>query len=696
MDLSSLELRLDYHTRLQNTIRDFYQPCLRNSLQYDRAAGFFRSSVLELVSESISCFVENNGRIRLVCSPTITEKDHSSLLQGYSLREEVLTRSLSADIQCMLNQQDSSLRLSLLATLVAVGALDIRVAITSNAMGIYHEKLGIFKDIRGSSISFRGSPNETYLGWSDVGNVESFDVFCSWRSETEAERVDHHKAYFERLWKNAIEGVQVIPFPLAAKKHLLSHSVDTLEDILVEIQRCSKKSTTRVPLPHQLQAIEAWKKQGSKGILEHATGSGKTYTALIALKEHLKEGNPAIVLVPSVLLLEQWATEVALEIPDCTTLLVGGGNTKWRKGCRLLSFTDSNPILGKRIVIATIGTAATDEFRSKLRDGNHLMVVADEVHRTGSPACSRVLQIASGKRLGLSATPKRYGDPDGTAKILSYFGAIVQPPFSLRDAIECERLVPYYYYPHPVSLSDSEMEQWRSLSERISRHIAIQGMDSSEEFVFDDITSLLLYKRAHIAKKAGSKVNLCTEILIDEFSEGDRWLVYCDDKEQLNLVRECLKGELNTHVLEFHHDMDGDRAGTLNWFQRFGGVIVSIRCLDEGVDIPDASHAIILASSLNPREFIQRRGRVLRRPRDIVKPFATIHDAIVIPPLEGEESGIFRSLAYSELARCAAFAKDAINPSASYEISEILLNAGLCPESLLDKGQEQQEEEEDV
>ena len=213
-------------------------------------------------------------------------------------------------------------------------------------------------------------------------------------------------------------------------------------------------------------------------------------------------------------------------------------------------------------------TASTDSFLDQLADGEHLMIVADEVHQTGSDQHRKLFGIDAGRRLGLSATPERYGDPIGTEEMFEYFGPVVQPPFLLQDAIGAGRLVQYEYFPHAVRLSDEESERWMELSERISREIARSSSGSEDGATLSDHAKLLLIQRARIAKKAAGKLDLASDILRREYEAGQRWLVYCEDLEQLAACRQnLLAGGLAT--LEYHTQMAGDPKGTLrNSFAR--------------------------------------------------------------------------------------------------------------------------------
>ena len=320
-------------------------------------------------------------------------------------------------------------------------------------------------------------------------------------------------------------------------------------------------------------------------------------------------------------------------------MLAGSGNTKWKQTGRLAAMCDPDTSLGARVVIVTMKTASSAQFRALVGSGTDLLIVADEVHQTGSPQNSKCLEINAQCRLGLSATPKRFGDPEGTSKIFDYFGPVVPPAISLPDAIKDEA-------GHKV------------LTERVK---------------------MLLIQRSRIAKKATAKVDLAQRVVLSEYAEGQSWLVYCEDSEQLAEVIDLLRSN-GMSPIEYHSNMSGDGEASLEWFRKYGGVLVSIKCLDEGVDIPAVSHALILASSQNPRQFIQRRGRVLRKSDH--KYMAVVHDAIVIP-VDPESEPDQLSLLSSELVRSVEFAANSINRSASAELREIAIRMQIDVDGLL-------------
>ena len=706
--LKDIHLQEEYFTGDTDLVEAFYRPCLSEAVGYNRSVGYFRSSVFILIGPDIINFVKRGGKIRLVSSPYLTEDDIEAIDTGYENKFDSAYSALSRDIDFLVANQPVAKNTEALATLISLGVMEVKLAFLPEAQGDYHAKLGIFYDELNNAVSFKGSINETWTGWCERGNHETLDVFCSWREGRDERQVGRDQEYFEKLWNSQVRDLEVIPFPEVGIEKLKTVAKCSLDDInsgdiidffslghqLAEhkIKEESPSHEIRKPLKHQLKAIAEWKKQDKRGILEHATGSGKTFTALTALKEHLEPQGVAIILVPDKLLHRQWAVELIEEIEGVHLLKAGDGHNRWKKDRRLFDFTSPLQGLGKRVVLVTMQTARTDAFLASLNQGKHIMLIADEVHEVGSRENSKALTIDSGPRLGLSATPKRYGDPEGTSKILNYFGVIVQPPYTLVDAINDRRLVPYEYFPVTVRLNAEESEQWAKETDKISKEFARSKRDRDGNVHISPYLQNLIIQRSRIAKKAKAKTPLTVDILKKQYHEGESWLIYCEDQFQLRQVMDSLKRE-GFSPLEYHTNMESDTTATLEYFENFGGILCSIKCLDQGVDIPKISHAIILASSQNPRQFIQRRGRVLRTCKDKYK--AVLFDAIVVPvSLESEPEQF--SLLKSEFQRGIQFAKTALNSSAAIELANLAIELDIDPVGLMDSDGIEEEENGDV
>jgi superfamily II DNA or RNA helicase len=703
IDFGDLKLKVAYHKGKDNVADEFYLPCLARATHYDRAVAYFSSSIYIIAWPAMRDFVLRGGKIRIVCSPYLSAADAESIETGYVAKaEELNLAKWEAELNLLVANPSLRKPTLALSALVARGIVDFRIAFVQDPSKapqhdrLFHSKLGLFYDKNQNCIAFKGSMNESARGLSCDGNIETVDVFVSNAGDRDLQRIEEEKNYFESLWNNNFPGVSVRAFPAALRDLITRVSVgrdlDTLiDDAAEEVLKNEnlvggRKANKKTLFPHQTNALAAWEAQLRRGILEHATGSGKTFTAICAIRSALSKGERPLVLVPSELLLEQWQRELREGLEDLSPqiLCAGAGYDKWRNENLLTPWTKKAD--KPRLVLSTMQTACGELFRKNLSNGEHLFVVADEVHRIGSPELRQALLIPSGPRLGLSATPRRAGDPEGTQAIIDYFGPIVQPPFTLRDAISSERLTPYFYYVHPVRLSESEQQSWDEKSARIGQLFARNKQKADPE-TQRRITHLLI-ERSRIAKSAAAKPNLALEVIKKSYRPGERWIVYCDNREQLGEVITLLRSNA-IEAAEYHSYMTADPAATLQTFNAVGGVIVSIKCLDEGVDIPATSHALILASSKNPREFIQRRGRVLRKYPG--KLMAHIHDAVTIPGPSPEGGDISNSLLRSELARAIQFGRDAANPDSIIDLQRIALAQGVDPDKIANEGYEEDE-----
>lgn len=668
--LRHLDIAPCYRRGQDDIASAFYVPCISRSVSYDRAVGFFSSSIYAIAWPGLRQFIANGGRLRIICSPRLAETDLQALQQGYQARDDAaIIESLRTEMETLFESTEMSKPAEVLATLVALDLLEFRVAIlgapdSSVARRIFHDKVGLFTDSNGDCVVFKGSMNETWNGLSADGNLESIDVFISWSDERELRRVRTERAFFNALWAGLWPETRVVDLPNAVRERLIQRSrPDDLEEMIEEFslgcqslhQRRPSAVSSYTPRAHQIEALESWAKHGRRGILHHATGSGKTLTALLAIQSALRNNEVVVIVVPSTLLLRQWKTEIdkILVNPRPSVLVCGDSHTQWRAPGLLAEWTrmGSRP----RIVLTTDATASDPVFLGRLRYGQHLMIVADEVHRLGSMGNRPLLKSPWGARLGLSATPDRAGDAEGTSAIRAAFGDDLEPVYGIREAIDDGQLSRYFYFPHLVYLTVEEETEWQQISKRIA---VILGNNAIGDQWSPQVQSLLI-RRARILKKAAGKVALACQVAASNYVHGSRWLVYCDDTDQMNAVIQSLRNTVDARVLAYHTGMSGDPATTLRVFADSGGIIVAIRCLDEGVDIPLADTALILASSQNPREFIQRRGRVLRIAPG--KTYANIHDAIVVPNQIDDDDNT-GSMVVSEMARAVEFGQYAENP----------------------------------
>lgn len=679
-DFKSLSLKISYRTGRDDLVNAFYVPCLKRTRLYQRAVGYFTSSGLSCAAQGIAHLIANDGKIQLIASPQLTQEDIEAITKGYGKQIDILrnvaVRNL-ANVQNLLEKE----RLEALAWMIANGSLDVKLAIRIKAngepsAGIYHEKFGIFRDAMDNYVSFSGSGNET--GSALVDNFETLDVFCSW--DDPHGRALEKQRLFSELWLDSTSGLRVLDFTEVTADILrpyIPSQIPRQKETSTKEERCLSYPESLPAFPSWLElrdyqelAIKNWFENDGQGSLKMATGSGKTIAAL-SIITHLyqKAGlKAAIVLCPFKHLVDQWAKE-AIKF-NFRPLIVHTSRTIWSEELsrKLLSLqTTENQML---MVLTTNASFADDFFQSKLQHfPQKTLIVADEAHNLGAKDLRKKLPADIRWRLALSATPERWFDGEGTDALFKYFGKVLEPEFTLKDALACGALSPYRYYPLLVELTEDEQEEYLKLSEKIAQIFSREGFDKDNTYL-----STLLLKRARLMSSAANKLPILKSLMKDR-TESNHWLFYCGDgrvedptseseMRQIESVCRILGRELNMRIASFtaetprdvrqriSHDLDSTALQGL----------VAIRCLDEGVDIPSTDKAVILASSTNPRQFIQRRGRVLRKPTKDSKKIAEIYDMITIPPVDSViDTEAERSMLRKELIRFAEFAALARN-----------------------------------
>lgn len=633
-DLQLLKLSDGYSSTNSNLLDDFYRPCLEESILYQRAVGYFSSGLLAIAPLAFANFVSRGGKIQIVCSAHLRPEDVDAL-QNSDLVTSISRDRARQELVELYEKDDLSNALTTaFSSLIGAGILELRLLLPINSNQLFHDKLGIFFDGR-QHLSFVGSANETAAAWIESGNHENIEVFRAWNDEADRRRIDRHKSEFQVLWQgprgwNIVKQNEIkdLVFSVVQPKEV-EVSLAEVKEIIEKSKKPKESSNNASPKKepkklrsYQSEVLENWESNDKKGIVSFATGGGKTLTAISAIRKWRESGKPTLVLVPSVLLHAQWISEILEEIPNAEIIKFGSGNPLTGREAILREATSR----GNAIIVSTYETAGNQKFVSSCSFSSDLLVVADEVHTAGQPEFKKFLDCDfAGPRIGLSATPTRYGDEEGTKRIFEYFGDILEPKFGIQEAIDNGALVPYEYDYLTVPLTEDEFEEWETLSKKIS--ILSAQSDSRENI--DLFLKNLLIRRSRIAKNASLKPKIAKETIEKFYKNGDRWLVYCSDTNQLERVKSEL-ASLEIPLLEYHQKMTGDRKTTLGYFGEQGGVMLAIKCLDEGIDIPSINRALILASSTNPREYIQRRGRVLRK--DLNKYSAFLWDTLVTTP----------------------------------------------------------------
>jgi superfamily II DNA or RNA helicase len=409
-----------------------------------------------------------------------------------------------------------------------------------------------------------------------------------------------------------------------------------------------------------------------------ATGTGKTITALLAASQVSRAIDRKFVLVVSVPyqhLVDQWAGD--LEDFDATPILAYQSRRDWQPRLERELLELNNGARDVSVIVTTHRTLSMESARKTLRRANgQMMLIADEVHHLGATQTQKALMDAFGLRLGLSATPERWYDEEGTEALESYFGGTVFD-YGLEPAIESGSLCEYYYIPHLVELQDDEMVEYMELTGKIGRLIARQGGGGDIELSENQSLQTVLFKRARLVGTAAEKLDLLVE-LFDRENEATHSLVYCSDgstglsdevgDRHVDATTKRLRTDSGLRVERFTAQEDqAERERLLTAFDAGEiEVLTSIKCLDEGVDIPATRTAYILASTSNPRQYVQRRGRILRQHPG--KEFAVIHDFVTVPDttrhpevLSDDRYDVERTLIKKELERVSTFAAAARN-----------------------------------
>lgn len=672
--LRRLGFPLTLNTSEDDLHADFFVPALRASVRYDRGVGFFSSGWLRMAAKGMADFAANGGRARWVTSPILSPDDWRALNEGEAARDHpVLVESMRrnvADLEHALERDT----LAVLAWLVADEILTFKLALPVGRLenGDFHDKFGVFIDQSGDRISFNGSYNDSIQG---TRNYESLKIFSSW-SEAFCPLVQDDEARFERLWSGRDPNVRVFDLPEAAREQIVQLRSPQrpypkplgAKETKVEVERSSARPQvpSHVTLrEYQQKAIDNWFDANCQGLLEMATGTGKTITALAASARLFeREGRLAVVIaVPFQHLVDQWRDEARAF--GYEPLLAYISKTRWLNEMQEL-IADFNA--GRRNFISIIVTHTTfssshwEEALAKLRGPS--LLIADEAHHLGAENHRKSYPPHIPFRLALSATPDRHFDDTGTSALRKFFGSTV---FSLplKEAIGLS-LTPYYYYPHLVPLTDDELDRYSALTLKIAR---IMGRSDSES---EDVLTLLLSQRADLLNKAENKLPLLSS-LVDKGGVLDKALFYCAPG-QIHDVTRMLGWEKGLQIHKFTYEEDAVMRKQLLSEFASGDLqaLVAMKCLDEGVDVPGTRMAYFLASSSNPREFIQRRGRILRKAPG--KEHAIVHDLIAIPPASwspSPDSPAFsaeRSIVRRELARFWEFASCALNKHEAVDV----------------------------
>ena len=708
----------------------FFNDCLTNSDQFDLQLGYFSSAAISVLAEGFATFISRGGYMRLVINHIVSEKDKEAINKGvnggiiecFDLTDFATLRETFDEYQ----QQF----FDCLSYLIYRERIDIRIIKPKKKNGIAHTKSGQFRD-GDSTTSFTGSANFTINGF--FNNLEEIKIDRSNSVDRMVQkRIQSQKKEFDAIMNRERKDIEYIPanqLVAAIQSAFSDKDIEELLDVEKKLKQLKKEKYAQAPYDslnaeegsyaepcfpypsgprdYQKTAFENWKNNGQKGLFAMATGTGKTITSLNCLLEIYKGKAgcyKAIILVPTTVLVEQWEKE-CFKFHFANVIKVYAKNSKWKNAldCIVLQEKLEENNKCSYIIISTYASFAKDNVFTLLCQlpRKKVLLIADECHNIGSGKIKiRLSCIPFLRRIGLSATPKRQYDDDGNQAINNFFGINGDYTFeySMKQAIEDGMLCQYYYYPHIVYLNAEETNEYNKISLQLAR----MYRPDKDSFASNKRLTSLLLKRKRIIHKAEGKKNIFSDILAERIRtngnlkysliyvpEGNESSEYTDNDYDQNdtilddnvtqhlideYTRLVAEADSHTTVMQF----TGETVNRDEILEQFAkgklDVLTSMKCLDEGVDVPRSEMAIFCASTGNPRQFIQRRGRILRTHKD--KKFAIIHDLVVVPKIEYDSPSynMERNLMNNEMKRVREFANLSENSSDTIrELEDVLI-----------------------
>ena len=701
----------------ENEPIEFFFDALLESTNFDLGLGFFSSTGINVLSAGFAYFIHRGGKVRIIINDILSKKDKEAIENGINTTNSYFEDNILNNIKTLaktLSKQDEHF-FKCLSFLISKNRIEFLATIPANNKGgIAHNKYGIFTDNFGNKVVFNGSANFSQTAL--LNNIESISCYKSWsESESEIKRLNYFEDIFNKTWNGESENIKIIPIQKVENYIQETFGTSDIEELVEEEKRLIKSygserikekieklysydstnfltqkaneeslsynSEPRFPFPdgprqYQKEAYQNWQENDFHGIFAMATGTGKTITSLnCVLNEYQKTGKyNVLILVPTLALVEQWKTEI-IKFNFRKYILVSG-STNWHDE---LSIYKANyrwrKIEENLIIISTYPSFSNPKFLNLFKSfQKNFAIIADEAHNIGAPSIKAAFkQLTCKKRIALSATPKRIYDPEGTRELEMFFKD--EEPYcysySLEKAIDKKFLTPYFYYPLIVPLEDYEMEEYIKISKRLLQFFNAE----TGTFLKSQDAEKLLLRRKRIIHKAINKLDAYS-MIVKELNDNNK-LKYCFtfapegdfygdnsfedfnniiDRFIIEVINTCPEANVNSYTSK---DSPSERTDKLRGFAEGKiDILFTMKAIDEGVDIPRAEVGIFTSSTGNPRQFIQRRGRLLRKHPD--KKYATIYDMIVIPNSSGTEGRKYfkmeSSLVATELRRVGYFA----------------------------------------
>lgn len=642
----------------------FYNELYLHATEITIALGYFSRTAFCIGTDALLHFIKNNnGKLHLLCNDKLLLEDTEAITHGYELKQKhdiTLT-----DFENLITSKDGNKQQKFsydcLSYLIALGRLDISVCKSDN---LVHFKAGYAIDEEGNIVAFSGSVNYTLSAL--LFNWEQLITFCSWKEpiEFQSKRIDDIVKPIKSLQAGGISGLPLVTGTEIEKLIRDNYKVENVLELekeasllqgILKINLHKKQVTlvgendfpsffkipsTYMPRPHQVKAIENFFNNNFQTLFAMATGTGKTLTSLFAVNDlsFEKEITALLILVPLQDLITQWAKDVS-KFFSGKIVLIGSGFNSWKRDLEDYRIAK---LFNRKTPIVIISTYDSFVIRKneilKSLEKDTTALIADEVHTFGSTNKKTMMPTEILYRIGLSATPKRAFDDDGTKAIFDFFCPSDKPfIYSIGDAIKAGYLCKYYYYPIVVELTMEEDEIYSEYSAAIRRLSSKSDSLSEEE---KKQLTLLLKKRHRIIENAENKEKALEDCILSIIRKGklDWTIIFCPEGQNENddsyidqifssLISLARKNNISPIIQKY---IGGSDSKILEAFSRgLINIILAKKRLNEGIDIPSVKRAIFVSSSTSEREFIQRRGRVLRNAPG--KKYAEIYDFIVVP-----------------------------------------------------------------
>ncbi len=639
---------------------EFYGTVIPNSIKIQFKLGYFSTNAISILAPGFAKFIYNNGVAEFVINQFLNTKDYELLTDQNQIENDfILIESKVTDLNelnILLTSKNHFF--NCLKYLIKQERINI-IPVTCSDGSLSHYKEAIFTDVDNNKIYINGSCNFTESGILDNG--ESFLVHRSWKSEDDKLLIEKEQIQFDKLFsmndtENFIylkkENIIKVINEKGVEKNLqeLLYDEEIIRNKIINRERISKVQYEqekrlieeinyiinqpsfpyKSPLEYQKKAYYNWQQNNYKGLFAMATGTGKTLTALFCLIEECKKNKiqKNVFIVPGEELVRQWGSE----IKKCNfknVYLWFSGNKNLKKDIEDIEVLKNSTRIN---IVVTY-----DSFHKLLkiikRNILDFTFVFDEAHNIGAKMFkSSIENIEFNRLIGLSATPLRLWDEGDENKFIEQLFSS-EPPYtfsiSMKEAIEQKYLCHYNYYPSFIYLEDDEFEDYLYWTKLIPL-----GGDN-------EINSNAAINRQSILDSAKNK-NLAVTKIVNELIKKDSFkytLVYCpkgrtdDEREEryIHILGEEVANKYKLNVQFFVGETEGRETLLMEFSEGKVDMLFAIKCLDEGVNIPNAKNAIFVASGKNYREFVQRRGRILRTAEG--KSVANIYDIIVFPTI---------------------------------------------------------------